>query len=256
MKTFIIWFILFASLIGTIVFLVSERNDGRDQNANDADTQGAQNTPLSFDQAIVYTCAGGAQIATAFETGTTARLELSLPSSNPVVLKSTESASGAKYTNETGIVFWEKSGIALVEQNNQVTYADCKQGAASPDVVATATTSLLVGTQWIWIETRFATGTASTPNKPEDFILTFAEGDRFSANTDCNNVGGGFVSGEGGAISFKEIVSTLMACEGDIKEADFVSQLDSVGSYRIDGDTLTLSLASDAENGEMKFTKK
>lgn len=254
MKTLIIWIMLFVSLIGTIAFLLSQRNDAANKSTSDGDGKDVPKEPLTFDQAIVYTCARGAQIATAFETGTTERLELSLPNASPVLLTSTESASGAKYTNETGIVFWEKGGTAMVEQNNEVTYADCTPGAVSPEPVVSAATSQLIGTQWIWTETKFATGTPVTPNKPKDFILTFAEANRFSANTDCNNVGGGFVGGVDGALSFTEMVSTLMACEGDTKEADFVSQLSSVALYQIDGDTLTL--AGDAKKGEMKFNRK
>lgn len=259
MKTLLIWILLFTALIGTIVYLLLMR-DGL-QNPFRADELPAIATttaPVSFDQATVYTCAGGSIVAAAFKTGDTSVLELSLPETDPFVLTSTEAASGAKYKSETGMVFWEKDGRALVENETGVLFADCvvRDAVTTVENIATTTPNELTGTQWIWKETVFATGTTTTPNQPEDFILTFSENNRFSANTDCNNIGGGFVGGNDGAVSFSEMVSTLMACEGDTKEGVFSAQLTQVVSYQLLDDTLVLTLKSDAENGEMKFIKK
>lgn len=260
MKTFIVWFILFASLIGTIVFLVSQRNDSRDQNVNNDDTQGTQNAPLSFDQAIVYTCADGAQIATAFETDTTNRLELSVPNSSPILLIATESASGAKYTNETGVVFWEKSGTATVEKNGEIQYSDCvvAQQTETESVATTSTPFMFAGTSWQWTTTNSSDGTIlSNPNKPDDFILKFQDAGKFSVSTDCNNAGGSYSTDNESAVTFSEMVMTLMACDGETKEADFLSSLMQVQSFGF-GMTetyLELRIGEGFPNTYMNFTR-
>ncbi|MBY0537930.1 META domain-containing protein [Patescibacteria group bacterium] len=257
MKTSLIWTLLLTALAGTILFLVSQVTNLTSPFAKNTSEPVATTTaPLTFDQATVYTCSDDSVVAAAFKTGDTTVLEVSLPNSNPLVMIQVEAASGARYTHESGIAFWEQGGVALVEKDGEVIFANC-QVKSMVDTAATATsTSELSGTQWVWTQTSFATASSVEPNEPEDFILTFSENNRFSANTDCNNVGGGFVGGTDGAISFSEMVSTLMACEGDIKEGTFVSQLGQVVSYRIVDTELTLSLKSDADNGEMKFTKK
>jgi len=258
MKTFIIWSLLFLSLISTIIFLLSKQSDINFPFRADKPVDIATTTaPLTFDQAIVYTCAGGSVVAAAFKTGDTSIIELSLPDNGPMILNSMETASGAKYISETGVVFWEKAGTALVEKDGTVIYADCKIGQPEPQVpTASSTKSELEGTKWTWVETSFASGSSTTPNKPEDFVLTFSENGRFSSNTDCNNVGGSYVGGVDGAISFTEMVSTLMACSGDVKEGEYIGQLGKVVSYKVNQDELVLSLKSDEENGEMKFTKE
>jgi heat shock protein HslJ len=259
MKTIIIWGLLLLSLVGTIVFLLSQVSDIQNPFSKEVESDVATSTtPMTFDQAVVYTCAGERVVATAFKTGDTSTLELSLPNNNPMLLTRTDSVSGSRYVSPDGIVFLENNGSVLVEKDGAVIFADCKVRMTEPEgpLSSATSTSELSGTKWVWNETSYATGTAVTPNEPDDFVLTFSENGRFSANTDCNNVGGAYVGGVDGSVSFTEIVSTLMACIGDTKEADFVNMLADVVSYRIDSTQLILSLKSDAENGEMKLTRE
>lgn len=257
MKTIFIWILLLLALVGTVLFLVSQMTDLPNPFTKDVPVPVATTTtPLTFDQATVYTCSDDSVVAAAFKTGDTTVLEVSLPNSNPVVMTQTEAASGARYTHESGLAFWEQGGVVLIEKDGEVVFANCQVTPKSETIVTASSTSELSGTQWVWTQTVYATGTTVEPNEPEDFIVTFSDNNRFSANTDCNNVGGGFVGGNDGAVSFSETVSTLMACEGDVKEGDFVSQLGQVVSYRIVDNELTLSLKSDADNGEMTFTRK
>jgi heat shock protein HslJ len=259
MKTLLIWILLFSALIGTIAYLLIQRDGFSNPfKADELPVIATTTVPVSFDQATVYTCAGGSVVAAAFKSGDTSVIELSLPETDPLVLTTTEAASGAKYRSATGIVFWKKEGRALVENETEVLFADCVVQGSEMVVgnIATSTQSELTGTQWVWEETVFATGTSTVPNKPEDFTLSFSENNRFSVNTDCNNMGGGYVGGNDGALTFSEMVSTLMACEGDVKEVVFSSHLAQVVSYRLTAEYLILTLKSDDENGEMKFTKK
>jgi heat shock protein HslJ len=68
-----------------------------------------------------------------------------------------------------------------------------------------------------------------TPAKPEAFSLTFADDGSFSATTDCNGVGGQYVT-DGPALTFSDMMSTLMYCEGS-QETDFVGYLSNTSGY-------------------------
>lgn len=257
MKTAFIWILLLLALGGTVLFLVSQMTDFPNPFTQDAPGPVATTTVLlTFDQATVYTCSDGSVVAAAFKTGDTTVLEVSLPNSNPFVMTQVEAASGARYTHETGLAFWEQGGVVLIEKDGEVVYDNCQVKPASELTPTATSTSELSGSQWVWTQTTYATGTTVEPNEPEDFIMTFSDNNRFSANTDCNNLGGGFTGGNDGVIAFTEMVTTLMACEGDIKEGAFMTQLAQVVSYSLEDSELTLNLKSDEGDGEMKFTKK
>ena len=65
------------------------------------------------------------------------------------------------------------------------------------------------------------------------FTLTFGTAGKFSATTDCNSMGGSFVVSANN-ISFSEIFSTLMYCEGS-KESEFATMLQDAQSYQFTG---------------------
>jgi len=52
-----------------------------------------------------------------------------------------------------------------------------------------------------------------TPNKAEDFVLSFTQDGHFSATTDCNNLLGNYKIDEGKTIEFSQIASTKKACQ-------------------------------------------
>lgn len=244
-------------LLGTIGYLLSVRYGFVNPLAQVTDSvQTSDGSPLTFDQAVVYTCAGSSSIAAAFKTGDTDIVELSLPDMNPALLTKVAADAGVKYTNEAGLIMWEQDGVVRVENPETVLYTNCVSGQVNEPLPEMPLADELVGTEWVWKETIYATGTKMTPKVPDDFSITFSENQRFSANTDCNNVGGAYVGGGGGALSFAQMVSTLMACSGDVQEGAFVAQLGEVVSYRLEDAALVLTLKSDEENGEMIFSKK
>lgn len=84
-------------------------------------------------------------------------------------------------------------------------------------------------TTWKWIRTVYNDGTIVTPQKPEAFSLTFRKDGTVSVRTDCNSMGGKYVvSGEN--IEFKDMVTTLMYCEGS-QEQIFSTMLGNVQSF-------------------------
>ncbi len=97
---------------------------------------------------------------------------------------------------------------------------------------------------WEWQKTVYDDGKEIEPKNPDTFILTFNTDGTFGARTDCNRVGGKYLEKDGG-ISFYDMVSTKMYCEGS-QEADFVTMLQESSEYLFTGKgELVLSLESD-----------
>ncbi len=65
---------------------------------------------------------------------------------------------------------------------------------------------------WKWVRTESKDGKKVEPKK-DVFNLTFKADGTFSASTDCNSVGGKYMSTKS-AITFSDTLSTLMFCEG------------------------------------------
>lgn len=71
--------------------------------------------------------------------------------------------------------------------------------------------------KWVWKEN-------------DKFTITFKKDGTFSASTDCNGIGGEYTV-KGSAISFKDMMSTLMYCEGS-KESYFRDILTQANSFK------------------------
>lgn len=83
---------------------------------------------------------------------------------------------------------------------------------------------------WVWIYTLYNDDREVRPRQEGTFTLELGEDGRFSATTDCNSTSGNYTV-DGTEISFSEIQSTLMHCEGS-QEAEFISSLEEVQRYR------------------------
>jgi heat shock protein HslJ len=82
---------------------------------------------------------------------------------------------------------------------------------------------------WTWVSTTYSDGKEIKPSSTKPFTLTFKSDKTFSAKTDCNGVGGNYTLNKN-QISFSNMISTLMYCDGS-KEADFTKMLGQVDSY-------------------------
>jgi heat shock protein HslJ len=82
---------------------------------------------------------------------------------------------------------------------------------------------------WVWVRTVYNNGKMVTPHKTGAFTVTFGKDGKFSATTDCNRVGGSYTAKDD-KISFGEMMSTLMYCEGS-EEAVFTKLLGEVQTY-------------------------
>lgn len=72
-----------------------------------------------------FSCPSGQNIGAAFFNGPDSRVELSLSDGRKMILPQVISASGARYANDDSFVFWNKGDGAFIEENGQITFADC-----------------------------------------------------------------------------------------------------------------------------------
>lgn len=116
--------------------------------------------------------------------------------------------------------------------------------------VATTTPSVnmtLEMKKWTWVLAESVTGQLVTP-KTDVFTLTFEDG-RVSVGTDCNSMGGSYQAKDG-ALTFSDMMSTLMYCEGS-QESQYALLLGEVKSYSFnDKGGLVLTLK---DGGTMLF---
>ncbi len=81
----------------------------------------------------------------------------------------------------------------------------------------------------------------------ERFSITFKNNKTVSITTDCNGMGGNYEM-MGNKLYFKEMMSTMMYCEGS-SEQDFSQKINKVNSYSIVDNILTLKY----DGGELNF---
>lgn len=95
------------------------------------------------------------------------------------------------------------------------------------------------------------TGWSVSSQDPNDFTITalFADG-RIGGTSAVNQYGGPYTAADDGSFSVGELVSTMMAGpEPDMQaEQTYLELLAAVKSFRLDGDTLTLSDGSGNES--------
>src|SRR3989344_4581035 len=82
---------------------------------------------------------------------------------------------------------------------------------------------------WAWVSALYNDERQVYPKKAGVFSLTFGNEGRFSATTDCNSMAGAYAAKDG-RISFTEIISTLMFCEGS-QEGEFAQMLTNTSSH-------------------------
>lgn len=88
------------------------------------------------------------------------------------------------------------------------------------------------------------------PIKEGDFVLTLKDDSTFSLKTDCNSIGGEYIS-EGNLITFKNIFSTKMYCEGS-KEAEIKGALEKSKSFFYDQNG-SLVIEMEGDKGSIYF---
>jgi heat shock protein HslJ len=94
-----------------------------------------------------------------------------------------------------------------------------------------------------WSLTAYGPEGAIMPPAPgSQGSVTFNADGTISGTSGCNSFGGGYKV-DGDQVTFTGLVSTLMACEEPLmtQEGNVFKVLDGTASYKIDGETLTLT---------------
>ena len=82
---------------------------------------------------------------------------------------------------------------------------------------------------WVWQSALYNDEREIRPKVEKQFSITFGNDGKFSATTDCNSMGGSYKV-EGEKITFSQIFSTKMFCEGS-QESEFASLLETASSF-------------------------
>jgi heat shock protein HslJ len=107
----------------------------------------------------------------------------------------------------------------------------------------------LGGKQWQWVNTALTDGQTFTPANPTDYTIEFSMVDgRVNIHADCNNAAGEFMT-DGQSLQIMIGGVTRAMCPPGSLSDEFLKELSEVGSYTVQGDTLTLTMA----NGTMTF---
>lgn len=131
------------------------------------------------------------------------------------------------------------------------------EGGAGPSATeepaeetAEGTAGALAGVVWEWQRTTAADGTEVSAADPTRYTLTFMDDGSVGAQFDCNS-GGGSYTVDGENMTLGPLATTLMACPEGSQDQEFAAGLNTVSTFAVDGDTLTLGLS---DGGEMVFS--
>ena len=129
-------------------------------------------------------------------------------------------------------------GVLLVVLAVSAGCGSSSGGSSGGGDSSSTSAAALVGASWR------LTGWSVSSQDPNDFTITaeFKDG-RIGGKSAVNQYGGPYTAGDGGSISFGDLVSTMMAGpEPDMKaEQTYLTLLAAAKKFRVEGDTLTLS---------------
>ena len=99
----------------------------------------------------------------------------------------------------------------------------------------------LIGPTWQWVSSTFADGTVLASGDLTRYTFQLLGDGNAVVQADCN-FGSGTFEASGGALSFKSIGTTKVACPPDSLSSAFVAQLLNTESARFEASELVLSL--------------
>jgi heat shock protein HslJ len=112
----------------------------------------------------------------------------------------------------------------------------------------------LANTAWVLVS--YGAPGAETPVVAGSTVtLEFDAGDQAGGSAGCNSYGGHYQV-DGDAISFSEMVQTLMACEDEQvmeQEAQYLAALETASQFELSGDSLAITY--DGGQGVLNFVR-
>jgi heat shock protein HslJ len=108
----------------------------------------------------------------------------------------------------------------------------------------------LGGQPWQWVKSTLNDGQTFNPSNPADYTIEFSMVDgRVNIKADCNNAIGEFMT-DGQSLQIMIGGVTRAMCPPGSLSEEFLKELSEVGSYQVQGTTLTLTMG----NGAMTLT--
>jgi heat shock protein HslJ len=102
----------------------------------------------------------------------------------------------------------------------------------------------LGGKQWQWVNSALKDGQTFSPSNPADYTIEFSMVDgRVNIKADCNNATGEFMT-DGQSLQIMIGAITRAMCPPGSLSDEFLKELSEVGSYAVQGDTLTMTTAN------------
>lgn len=163
------------------------------------------------------------------------------------------SASGARYVNENrGLVLWNKGDdITLYDaEDNPIFTGTTGEGQEETAAVRQS----IIGSTWVWQETRYADGRVMEPKTSGVFTVVFNQEGQVNGTTDCNNFFGPYTAGAGNSLVFGALASTLKYCEGS-QENDFRKDISEINRYYFAAEN-QLVLTNQTSSVSIFFTKR
>jgi heat shock protein HslJ len=94
-----------------------------------------------------------------------------------------------------------------------------------------SSTSALVGRTWVFVDVQGSGDAAFKPEDPSTFTLSFHADGSVAIGTDCNTMGATFTV-DGTTLTFTDMVSTLMYCEGS-RESEWSALISDTKSHEV-----------------------
>ena len=166
------------------------------------------------------------------------------------------SGSGAKFaTGDGSFSLWEhQDEFTFVQGEQEIAVCKKTTDGVSPQPILDETptspsgdiptntdgnTPVSLGTKkWMWVSTVYTDGKTVVPNKTDMFGVTFDGNGHVTVSTDCNAMGGSYVL-KGDTLTFSDMMSTLMYCEGS-QELDFSVMLNQVVGAEINSEGILI----------------
>ncbi len=247
-KKIIPW-ILVLGVVGFAIFALSN-------SSKTADRKPSEETPQIISTAVFMDEKGDTVPALFYEGA----VLFTAKGVGDLVLPQTISASGARYANEDeSVVFWNKGDSITITKDGQEIFTGTVYDKSEVDsegknvIDPIRLSSSLTDSKWNWISTGLSSNNTITPNKAGSFSLTFTNDGKVSGTTDCNSFGGTYTTGEENSITFSELASTQMYCEGS-QESAFIDMISKTDKFIFTNEgNLILLLKYDA--GSVMFRK-
>jgi heat shock protein HslJ len=107
-----------------------------------------------------------------------------------------------------------------------------------------------LGGTWELVSLRVTGGPETVPPDPSRFTVEFEADGQLSARADCNGCGGTYELGDDSLV-VEDLACTLIACQANGLDTQFITLLDGSSEVDLDGDELEIS----SSRGTLRFRR-